>query len=218
MDDEDAYPVPPPDLGANAIVCGMPGEVAATNEDFAALEGCELFLGRLVMLNANATVLAPLASLRVIREDLAGGGGNDALESLHGLERVEWVGSLHFSRDGLRDLAGLVALTGIEEGFQLFDMPFIEDCSGLGELRTVGGGVSFVINDELSRLDGLSGLEWIGGDLRIEDNPKLETLDGLSSLRQVDGDVTIILNPLLSAAEVDAFVGRLVIGGTVHLD
>lgn len=208
----------PPDLGPDAVVCGEPGEYAATDEDIAQLAGCEIYQGRIVTLYPQVTDLSPLASLRIIREDLAGGGGNVDLETLDGLAQLEWVGSFHFSQDGLRDLSALGNLAGIDDYFEFLALPNLTNCNGLEQLRSVGGNFRLVVNEELTSLDGLSGLEWIGGELYIEDNEKLASLDGLSGLMQVDGDVTIKLNPLLAPADIDAFVSRIEIGGEVHLD
>jgi hypothetical protein len=88
----------------------------------------------------------------------------------------------------------------------------------LEQLRTVGGKVSIGSNPELTSLEGLSGLEWVGGELYIVSNAKLTSLEGLSSLQRVDGDVTIRVNPLLVPADIDAFLGRIEIGGEVHLE
>ena len=208
----------PPDLGPDAVVCGEPGDVAATDEDIALLEGCQVFQGLVDLWYPNVTDLSPLASLRVIREGLSSGSNNLHLETLDGLERLEWVGKFSFNADGVRDFSGVENLRDVEDYFGINGMPNLADLHGLEQLRAVGGKLSLSGNAELTNLDGLSGLEWVGGELYISGNDKLASLDGLAALQEVSGDVTIRLNPQLSPAELDAFVNRIEIGGDVRLE
>lgn len=208
----------PPDLGSNAVICGEPGDSAATAEALAVLEGCQIYRGRLFVPHAFSGDLSVLSDLRIIDEDFGSLSNNANLETLEGLNKLQWVGSFSFSNDALVDLSAMGNLTGVHGLFDLFGLPALPDCHGLERLATVGGNMRFEINPELRSLDGLSGLEWIGGDLRIVKNAKLQSLSGLTNLRQVDGDVRIQLNDSLPADEIDALLSRIEVGGGVILD
>jgi hypothetical protein len=206
----------PPDLGSDAVVCGQPGAFA--DEDFVALAGCELYQGGLLLAWPNATDLSPLISLRVVRDTVTAGNYNTHLETLAGLDNLEWVDSFHFTGDALSNLFAMSNLVGVGVYFALWEMPNLVDLRGLEQLRTVNGTLSLHSNPQLATLDGLGGLEWIGDRLEIIENEKLVSLDGLAALQRVEGDVRIFGNPLLPPAEIDAFLARVEIGGEVTLD
>jgi len=207
---------PPPDLGPGAIVCGEPGENAASDEEISLLEGCEIYEGNIAAL--HITDLSPLASLRVLRGALSCNVSNYSLETLEGLEQLEWAGGFHVTNNGLQGLSAVESLTSVDAGFSVVGMPNFVDLGGVEKLRTVGGRLWVDSNPELTSLDGLSGLEWVGGELSIVANDKLISLDGLSALQQVDGDVTIRLNLQLPQADIEGFLSRIEIGGDVNID
>jgi hypothetical protein len=207
-----------PDLGSAAITCGEPGEYVATAEALAAMEGCERFRGAVFVPHAFTGDLLVLTALRVIEEDFGSLSNNANLETLEGLNQLQWVGSFSFSQDALLDLSAMSNLVGVDDFFDISALPNLVDCHGLASLATIGGTVSFEANGELTSLDGLSGLEWIGGDLEIVDNAKLESLSGLSNLRRVDGSVRIQFNGALPADEIDSLLSRIEVGGDVILD
>ncbi|MCA9619095.1 MAG: hypothetical protein KC731_08735 [Myxococcales bacterium] len=101
------------------------------------------------------------------------------------------------------------------------DLHFFEDnvssFAGLTKLHTVGGWLR--LNHVLD-LESLQGLENVRSLARLEIsyNPKLRTLSGLAGLVGVTGDVEIKGNDLLPAAEVDALLARVEVGGTVDRD
>ena len=206
----------PPDVGAGAIVCGEPEENATSDEEISLLEGCEIYEGNIAV--NDVTDLSPMASLRILRGQLACHLNNNSLETLEGLERLEWAGGFYVTNNGLQSLSAVESLTSVDAGFSVVGMPNFVDLGGLEKLRTVGDKLRVESNNELTSLDGLSGLEWVGGELSIIANDKLVSLDGLSALQQVDGDVRIQLNPQLPQADIDAFLSRIEIGGEVHLD
>lgn len=205
----------PPDLGADAVVCGAPADWASQDEQIAALAGCEVYEGSLYI-HESILDLSPLSSLRIIRGHVTSTSKND--ETLEGLDALEWVGSFHFSDAKLQDLSALGNLTGVDDYFELIALEELESLHGLEGLQFVGGGVKLEANPGLTDLEGLSGLERIDGDLTIWANENLASLDGLSALQSVGGNVTIRLNPQLLPTEVDAFLDRVEIDGVVTLD
>lgn len=216
--DSGVFPEPrPPDLGPDVVICGQPGEGAATDEELAALEGCEIYEGYVSMDYPNVTSLAPLSSIRIIHGAIDVPVLNPGLETLEGLENVGWVGSMQLEAEALKDMSALRSLTNIESLCHLEDLP-LTNLHGLEQLRTVGGSLRIKLNPELTGLEGLAGLEWIGGDLTIGGNDRLESLEGMAALRQVVGDVFITQNPMLSPVEIDAFVDRIEIGGVLHVN
>lgn len=94
----------PPDLGADAMTCGTPGDAVGNAEEFLALAGCERLLGSVVLTSAASGDLAQLSSLRVIDETLAN-SGNEEIQALTGLESLEWVGAISLSRGGFSDIS-----------------------------------------------------------------------------------------------------------------
>jgi hypothetical protein len=207
----------PPDLGEDALVCGTVDDYATTSESIALLEGCEKYLGSVVILDsAETSDLSSLASLRVLEGALAGNGLDDPY-TISGIEQLEWVGSFSFS-DGLSSVSTLESLSGVEEGVQFLGVNNIADFEGFNNLLTIGGGLAITGNASLTTLTGLSSLEWIGDDLYIEGNPELTNLQGLSSLQRVEGDVRIVLNDKLPLSEIDALLAHVDVGGAIHLE
>jgi hypothetical protein len=101
----------------------------------------------------------------------------------------------------------------IDERFSIFRGAH-RTLAPMAGLRFVGGELSVRITEELATLEGLGGLCEVGA-LVVEVNFALEDLDGLRSLRRVHGDVRIEDNPRLSTAEIDAFLARIEVGGTI---
>ncbi len=154
-----------PDLGSNPVICGEPGDRAGSDETVAALAGCEVYRGSLV-LGRPVTDLAPLGSLRILDGSLSTPGFDYELETLEGLEQLQSVGELSFYHDGLRGLSGVPNLREVAGFFRLEGLPNLTDLDGLENLQSTGTfSVSF--------------------------NPALIAIDGLSSLRHVDGDLYI---------------------------
>jgi hypothetical protein len=205
-----------PDLGSDAIVCGMPDEIAGLDDEIEMLVGCEIYRGGVSVPHPTKIGLAPLASLRIIEGDFSSNSGSSV--SLEGANQLQWVGSFVFSQGDIGDLSPMSHLAGVDDAFGFFSTTGLTDADGLQELRMVGGGFTLRSNDDLESVDGFSGLEWIGGDMRILLNPKLRSLSGLSRLRQVDGDVTIRSNDLLPQAEIDALLSRIQVDGEIILE
>jgi hypothetical protein len=181
-----------PDLGPDAVVCGSPDDVMRSDDDAAALEGCQIYEGR-IRVNGFITDDAPLASLRVVRGSIATSGYDMSVEAIEGFDNVEWVGELHFLGDGLREL------------------------SGVANLRKVGGLLRLDSQQSLTSLDGLERLQIVGGSFSIAGNSNLTSLDGLAALERVNGDLSIRDNPKLPREEIDALVARVEVGGEVSV-
>lgn len=162
--------------------------------DPAVLDGCERFLGSIQFQDVEPVDTTVLSSLRWIDGQLAffglfGGG----MTSLPGLERIEHVGEL-----SLRFLE-------------------IEDLAFLARLRSVAGLMLVSSNDDLRSLHGLERLEEIG-ELNLDVSPDatdVVTLSCFASLRRIHGDVQLWN---VRRDEVDAFLARVEVGGTVSLD
>jgi hypothetical protein len=215
--DAPTYPDLPPeaDLGADAVVCGEPDDSFGMDEEVVGLTGCHIFLGSL-HLTAQVTDFSPLASLRVIGGQLGTGAFNRGLETLEGLQRLESVGALMFSNDGIRDLSGIRNLREVEGDLNLSWLENLDRLDGLERLQTTGRVI--IQDNALVDLDGLSGLESVDGDLHILFNEELTSVEGLAKLKRVSGDLWIQGNPKVPKAQIDALIERIEIGGTVRMD
>jgi hypothetical protein len=216
--DGDALPPtePLPDLGPDALVCGEPGDLALTDEEVAALAGCQIFRGDLSV-GRDVTDLSPLASLRVIEGRFGSQAYDLNLETLDGLDELEVVGEFSFHADGLRDLTGVRNLREVEGSFRFAGMANLTDLHGLQRLETTGD-LELIFNRVLVSVDGLSSLRQVDGDLLIAENPELRDLSCLGALERVTGDVGIGSNPKLPAAHIERLVSRIEVGGEVHVD
>lgn len=117
--------------------------------------------------------------------------GSD-LETLEGLECVEWVETLR-----IEDNAALRDLTGLEQLVEVRPEPCDEawatpDCFPYLEFEADGsnppagiGDVTIRGNASLASLTGLDALEYVTGALVIEANASLSSVTGLESLERV---------------------------------
>lgn len=176
------------------VICGQPGEIAATDSDIASLEGCTVYRGS-VNLTSDATSVVPLSSLVVIEGELLVAGTDSPLQSLSGLENLEEVGKLTGNSHNISDLTSLSSLRAIHGKFTLLSMFNLVD------------------------VDGLQGVVAIDGDFVLLANPVLVDLDGFSSLATVGGDfeATSYMTSL-PRAEAQALVDRIEVGGAVNID
>jgi len=118
---------------------------------------------------------------------------NEAMTSGDGLEQLSVADTLGFNN--LRALDDLGALSGL--------------CEVTDELYVIG----------LPELTSLEGLHNVGsvGNLVLVGNAGLRDLDGLRGLQRVAGDVQIEGNTALPAAEIEAFVAALEVGGEITI-
>lgn len=107
------------------------------------------------------------------------------IESLHGLEQLESVGTLNLGFAYNETIKTLEGLSSLREATRRFDLQS---------------------SSSVETLEGLENLERIG-HLQLNGNDALRSLDALSSLREVDS-IYITDNPKLPACEVEAFVDR----------
>ena len=208
--------VPLPDLGSNPVICGEPGDHAGNDETVAALAGCEVYRGSLV-LGWPATDLSPLGSLRIIDGSLSTPGFGHELETLDGLEQLQSVGEFSFYHDGLRGMSGVPNLREVAGFFQLYGLPNLTDLDGLENLQSTGTFNVF-FNPSLVDIDGLSDLRHVDGDLYIDANPELTSIGGLMALEHVTGDLYIRENPKVPTCQIDALLARVTVDGEVHLE
>jgi hypothetical protein len=176
--------------------CGGPDQVIfyPSDEDRALLVDCARYLGSFDFSRAPFVDVGFLASLRWI-DGLLNFSTNQELSSLAGLERLEHVGG-----------ALIIA-----------HAPLPTDLAPLSRLRRVVGPLTISDNDALVSLHGLERLEE-AGRLRIAPPPELGgivSLAPLESLRRVRGDVEF---ENIQREEVEAFLTRVQVDGTVELD
>lgn len=155
-------------------------------------EGCERYLGSLAFAHVSDEDLRVLAPLRWVDEALALNANPDLI-SLAGVERLQHVGRLVIMNEN------------------------IDSLEPLGSLRTVDGALQIVDNNSLSSLHGLERLEEIGIlEIRFEPEYRdIVTLDTLRCLRRVRGDAHFAQ---VRREQVDAFLARVDVGGSVTLD
>ena len=115
--------------------------------------------------------------------------------------------------DPLRDIVR------IDGRLTFFRNHALADLRGLERLERVGGLFSIRIDDSDGRfttVDGLDRLREVGA-LEIESNRWLTSLAGFARLEVVHGDARIADNAALPPSEVDAFLARVRVEGTVDL-
>jgi hypothetical protein len=180
--------------GVTPTICGAPGDEASTDDQIAALEGCDTYRGTLMMLSDVSTV-APLSALRVLEGELFLGGTDSPLTTLQGLEQLESVGALTFTAHNVQNLLPLAGLQEVKSNFSVSSMFNLVDLRGLDGLRSVGGNFLLFANTALISVDGLEGLETVGGDF----------------------EAGSYMTPL-PRSEAQALVDRIEIGGAVNID
>lgn len=111
--------------------------------------------------------------------------GDENMESLHGLEQLESVGTIDF------ELSFNSKLTSLEE---------------LSSLREVTRRFDLQLSDGIETLHGLESLERVG-DLVISSNYQLRSIEALSSLHEVRS-IVIVNNPKLPNCQAQAFADR----------
>lgn len=157
------------------------------------LDGCERLLGTIDFAYAPIVDASVLSSLRWVDGEL-NFLANGELTSLTGLERLEHVG-----------------------GLTLRITTAVEDLAPLGQLRTIENRLYLSDNRALRSLHGLERLEEVGElilDIHV-DYEDVVNLDVLVSLRRVRGNVRFTHVP---REQVDAFLARVEVGGTVTFD
>lgn len=155
--------------------------------------GCERYLGGIGFPFASDEDLRVLESLRWIDGGLAMNATGE-LTTLAGVERLEHVG-----------------------GTLLIWNERIDSLAPLGRLRRIEGRLDIRDNSALTSLHGLGRLEEVGA-LNLKFLPELRdrvSIDALRCLRRVEGDVYLVEVP---RDQVDAFLARVEVGGSVTLD
>jgi hypothetical protein len=114
---------------------------------------------------------------------------NPALTSLEGFSNLETIGG-NFLVQLLPSWEGLHNVETIGGYADIWGTPFT-DLSALRSLRSVGGWLNLINNDQLTDFSGLENLESVGMGINIADNANLESLDGLESMRTIGGSLQI---------------------------
>lgn len=175
------------------VVCGEPSQVIETMDEAAQLdENCDVYRGSFDFERRAFSDLSELPELRVIEGELAI-SRIDGLRSMHGLERLERLGSMVF---------------GVQQP--------IEDFSALANLRRIDGILMLHLTSfrELFDLPSLR----FAGELDISGNIELRNLEGLVALERVREFVVIEGNSMISVEEARAFVEDIEVGGEIRLE
>lgn len=167
---------------------------------------CTVFVGNLVIQEAQAGAIRQLNGLRNIREldgDLVVRLNRD-LQDLRGLSALTRIsGELNIQSNGqLRSLHGLEALRYVGSQTMILSNPALANLDGLRSLSNINGSFYLRKNPSLNSISGLARLTSLAGDLVISENPALESLAGLQSLQQLGhrqrAQLSLTDNPRLS--------------------
>ena len=129
-------------------------------------------------------------------------------------------GSVHLPDPASADaLAPLRTMVRIDGRMSVFRNHALKNLADLGRLTFVGGEFSVFIDDNggLTSLSGVGALREVGG-LWLESIPGLRNLSDFSSLQRVNGNVRIQGNAALPQSEIDAFLRRVTVTGTVTVE
>jgi hypothetical protein len=154
--------------------------------------------------------------------------GTSMIESLEGLENLEYVGielNLAYNRrlknldalnnlksaphinislnDSLTDISGLGSIDAYIRSLSIQENPSLVNLHGLESIDSVTYDIRIKNNNSLVNLSGLDNLRIIAGDygLEISENPKMLNVDGLESLEIIRGNFTVKDNDLLASLE-----------------
>ena len=153
------------DMAQNGV-CGKAGDVLEP-ENFAQLEGCQIYAGSIRFMEYRGMDLKPFSQLREVR------------------------GSIDFSIAArLKNLDDLSNLERVEGGFTIYVLQNIQNLQGLSSLRFIGGLLRIETNLSLSSLKGLENLSEIGA-LTLDGGSSLLDAEALRGLKKVNGDVLI---------------------------
>jgi len=140
----------------------------------------------------------------------------ESVRTLSGLERLQEVGTVWIEMPVLETIAPL-RLHQVTGDLYLWDSPLLVSLRGFDDLEWVSGSLQIGHLDSLETLEGLKGLRQVGR-LLIVYNDSLRGFEGLESLERVDGNVFIYNNPQISQTQVEAFLSRLDIGGSIRTE
>jgi hypothetical protein len=206
----------PSDGGVAEVTCGDGGTYGVRSNGLKFFEGCTRIRGRLNIDSESS--LEPYARITVVDRELWLSYLIEARD-LEPLKSVSSVGGLLLQRAPLlTTLEGLEGLrrVGPSGGLQVFQNDKLVSLSALKGSNFGAGLLLISDNRSLANLDGLQNFTE-ATELRVTGNDALSDLSGLSNLRRVAGDVTFYSNPRLSRAEVERFVARLQVTGTVRI-
>lgn len=138
------------------------------------------------------------------------------LQSLQGLNAVEYVSGLAISGTAITNFNGLENLATIEESFSVQANPNLINFEGLSSVSVIGEFFQIGNNNALVNFEGLGGsitsVNGNPGDLNIGTNLSLENLDGLEGLLEAR-NVSIFDN--LALTSIDGVANLEMINGTV---
>ena len=135
------------------------------------------------------------------------------LTSFEGLEGVRTLDSLTVQLSGVESFQGLSGLETVRGRVHFHESQF-QTMSGLGTVRTIGGGLT--VNGFMTplALEGLGGLESIGGNLDVQQNAGLTSMSGLAQLQSVGGELRVVNNVSLTQLQLPELVS---LGGTLSI-
>ncbi len=160
------------------------------NEGLKTLNGLEKLhtVRKELSLNANPALdqIASLGNLSYATEIRI--TSTDVLESLHGLEGLEYLGTgglTLFRANGLKNLQGLSNLKAVQGQIRIDQMENLSSLDGLGVLVEAGSiKIADNDNEDFISLAPLQGIERLTGNigLVITGNKNITTLEGIGSL------------------------------------
>jgi len=181
--------------------------------------------------NTDITNLNGISMLTAVGVSNGGLGGylafwNAPLESLAGMENLEFIGGQLFVRNtNVPNLSGLSSLSTIRGGITIWSNPNIVNLEGLPTKVFFEGGLYIYSNAELVNFQGLNIVDegvGYGREVIIDNNPSLQNLSGLEGLEttakfQILNNDNIISLDAVTSLSVIFESTTLTIAGNVSL-
>ncbi|GIL53573.1 hypothetical protein Vafri_9184 [Volvox africanus] len=141
------------------------------------------------------TGLWPLRGLTAVYGQLVILGardGSSTLETLQGLDNLQYVGGLHLVYlNQLRNLTGLGSLRTVRGDLNILFCASLQSTRGLGPLTSIYTDLYLKGNRGLWDMSGFRAIRSIGWDLHLQDMPYIKNLEGLSAVQTVYGEIVI---------------------------
>ncbi len=148
-------------------------------------------------------------------QDLETVGGNAlfydlGITSIDGLGKLEYIGgSLTIGNNqSLAGISGFQKLIWVEHSLEIHSNPALTVLNGFQSLASVGETFS-LYELGITSLASLGQLESIGGGLSIELLPNLNSVGGLSGLSTVGTFINVVYNAALSTCALEVFCQKL---------
>ena len=148
--------------------------------------------GNLWMWSTSVQDMSGLSSLQSVQGEFLWLENNAQLSSLHGLENLATLPSLHLlNNDALGSLAGLENLTATTGSLQIRYNEALADIGALSSLTSIGGDFRLDQSPMITNLLPLSNVSHWGGGVQIYGIDGLTSLQGLFLPDSIFGDLTV---------------------------